>query len=64
MFFTVFLLLFNFTSKGYIMKMIRLWRMDGKIINIHPFNIVNMVTKGDFTYIQLGNMDNIKGILL
>ena len=44
------------------MKLIKFWRMDGKVIHIHPANIVNMVTKGDFTYIQLGNMDNIKGI--
>ena len=45
-------------------KLIKFWRMDGKVIHIHPANIVNMVTKGDFTYIQLGNMDNIKGVLL
>ena len=38
--------------------------LHGSIINIHPANIVNMVTECGITYIQLGNMDNIKGVVL
>ena len=44
--------------------MIKLLRLNGSIIDIHPANIVNMVTNKGITYIQLGNMDNIKGVLL
>ena len=44
--------------------MIKLLRLDGTIINIHSDNIVNMVTECGITYIQLGNMDNIKGVVL
>ena len=45
-------------------ELVRFLRNDGKVIHIHKANIVNMVTKKGITYIQLGNMDNIKGILL
>ena len=44
--------------------MIKLLRLNGSIIDIHPANIVNMVTECGITYIQLGNMDNIKGVVL
>ena len=35
----------------------------GDLLTIHPANIVNMVTIKGITFIQLGNMDNIMGIL-
>ena len=45
-------------------ELIRFLRNDGKVIHIHKANIVNMVTKKGITYIQLGNMDNIMGVVL
>ena len=45
-------------------ELVKLLRNDGKVIHIHKANIVNMVTKKGITYIQLGNMDNIMGVVL
>lgn len=43
---------------------VKLKRDNGTIINIHSDNIVNLVMVDGIAYIQLGNMDNVKGILL
>lgn len=45
------------------MYYVKLKRESG-IINIASDNIINLVTVEGITYIQLGNMDNIQGVLV